>query len=145
MSYSFNFHNYLGSCEAVGDFDIYEVQTAGAPHFLFHQGQTMYLEFNWKQSGINHDPSNKPPYTSWALRVFFELMGPGETTFAPSIPSQAYVAGDPHTYDPARFSIGTGSLAPGIYRVTAALLLMIGTTPYPFAGFTEGPMIQIFA
>ena len=144
MSFPINFRNLTGSVEAVGDFDIFRSPNDPTPNYTFHQGETMYFDFNWKQSGIMFDTSYGIHWGPWQLKLYLERIGPDVATDPPPVvPDVTYVPGDPHAYDPARCAISTRGFAPGTFRVTATVCLCISGAHFPFAGFVEGPIIQI--
>jgi hypothetical protein len=143
MSFPINFRNLAGSVEAAGDFEIFRSATDPTPNYTFHQGETIYFDFNWTQSGLMFDPAYGILWGPWQLRLYLERIGPDMADPVPVVPDVSYVAGSPRAYDPPRFGLSTTGYAPGTFRVTATVCLQISGSHFPFAGFIEGPIIQI--
>lgn len=147
MSYPITFQDAGSSMVAAGDFDLFPSLTdptpTPTPRYSYNQGETIYLDYNLTQSGFNFGITPSM-YGPWDFHVYLERIGPDSPTDPlPTIPPLPYVVGNPHTYNPTRFAIPTAGVNPGTFKVTVTACLMASGTHIPFAGFGEGPLIQI--
>ena len=102
--------------------------------------QDAIVRFEWTQSGI----LTQMLTGIWKCDVFFELMGPNEgPTIAPGTVN--FLTGsNPHTYI-VNVKLPAGSIAEGIYRVTARLMLSpIKGTFSPVCAFTDLGLCEYF-
>lgn len=142
---TFDFHSDPGTLQVAGDFDVFDSAIGTTPHYHFDQGQTIFFDFNWTQSGLLVDPAQGFTWGTWDLNLYLERIGPDDPTDpAPAPPDVPFVAGNPYTYDPPRYQLDTTNINPGTFRVTATVCLMRPNgAHYPCSGFAEGPVIYI--
>ncbi|MCG8329422.1 MAG: hypothetical protein MI974_17130 [Chitinophagales bacterium] len=107
---------------------------------MIQSDQNWCVHFNWKVYG---------PLAClldcgyWKTKVYFELMGGGETHFSPEETIQD-VGQSGHLYQSA-VQIAPYSLKPGVYRVVCCLQYCFANgKPGPIAGFNDKGLIKIY-
>lgn len=107
---------------------------------VIHHNQSWSLEFTWRVYGAF---ARLLSCGYWKCKVYFELMGGGETNYSPEVVVQD-LGRSGQTYR-SRIEIQPRSLKPGVYRVVCCLQYCFeDNSPGPIAGFNDKGLVKIY-
>ena len=103
--------------------------------------QPTIFTFNWAATGWLAATILAPsPIKNWKFDVFYELMGPGEATFAvPTSTVPTSLSGF------TTLTVLPGTVATeGIYRVVVRMMMTLTGNPSPICGFIDFGLVEYY-